>query len=261
MVFGSHASNLIDDDGNGFFTDIFVRDLVAGVTVLASVDADGADANDSSYWDGISADGRFVAFQSWADDLVEGDNNNLMDMFVRDLAAGTTVRASVDTEGGDANGTSSDPSISADGRYVVFHSYASDLVEGDGNGENDVFVRDVLAGTTVRASVDPEAGEVRAQSLYPQISANGRYVAFESWASNLVPGDEGTARDVFVRDLAAGITTRVSVDVQGNDANANSCCAAISADGRNVAFTSSAGDLIPGSQERLGPDVFVTRWV
>ena len=130
----------------------------------------------------------------------------------------------MDTEGGDPNGTSSDPSISADGRYVAFHSYSSDLVEGDRNETHDVFVRDLVTETTIRASVDTEGGDVHAQSLFPQISTNGRYVAFQSLSSSLVPGDDNEARDVFVRDLLMGVTTRVSVDTEGDDANEASCC-------------------------------------
>ncbi len=147
----------------------------------------------------ISADARYVAFESYASDLVTGDGNGYKDVFVRDLVAGTTVRASVDTGGGDPNFDSIHASISADGRYVAFYSYASDLVTGDGNGVGDIFVRDLVAGTTVRASLDTDGGDPNGSSSGPpSISADGQYVAFSSFASDLVEGPGDRGGDVFV---------------------------------------------------------------
>jgi hypothetical protein len=117
-------------------------------------------------------------------------------------AAPVTVRVSVDTAGGDPDSDSFAPSISATGRYVAFESYASDLVPGDGNGLLDVFVRDLVARTTVRASVDTGGGDSNGNSFAPSISADGRYVAFQSGATDLVSGDGNLLRVVFVRRMS-----------------------------------------------------------
>jgi Tol biopolymer transport system component len=263
VAFSSKAGNLVQGDYTMHWSDIFVRDLVAGTTVRASLDTGGGDPNGGSYEPTLSADGRYVAFHSFASDLAAGDGNAASDVFVRDLIAGTTVRASVDSGGGDPNSASFSPSISADGRYVAFHSFASDLVAGDGNADYDIFVRDLVARTTVRASLDTGGGDPNGGSLYPAISADGRYVAFHSYASDLVPRDGNGLLDVFVRDLGAATTVRASVDTAGGDPNADSFFyghgLSISADGRYVTFSSYAGDLVPGRGDR-GVDVFVARW-
>ena len=137
-------------------------------------------------------------------------------------AVPTTVRASVDTAGGDSDNSSDDPSISGNGRFVAFYSRASDLVAGDGNGVFDVFVRDLVAGTTVRASVDSAGGDPDGYSQFPSISGRGRYVAFTSLASDLVAGDGNEDFDVYVRDLVAGTTMRASVDTTGGDPDSSS---------------------------------------
>jgi Tol biopolymer transport system component len=261
VAFNSQASDLVPGDGNGS-GDVFVRDLRTGTTVRASVDIDGGDSNGNSGAPSISADGRYVAFDSEASDLVPGDGNSFKDVFVRDLRAGTTVRASVDLDGGDPNFDSSGgpPSISADGRYVAFASIASDLVPGDGTfgfSTDDIFVRDLTAGTTVRASIDVDGGDPNSFSMnVPSISADGRYVAFASTSSDLVPGDSNNW-DVFVRDLQTGTTTLASADINGGTSNGtNTFLPSISADGRYVAFQSDATDLVPGDGNGVY-DVFV----
>jgi Tol biopolymer transport system component len=251
VAFASAAGDLVEGDRNGL-QDIFVRDLVTGISVRTSVDTGGGDPNGTSEVPSISADGRYVAFDSLASDLVIGDTNGTFDVFVRDLVAGTTVRASLDMGGGDPDGASNLPSISADGRYVAFHSLASDLVIGDGNGNYDVYVRELVAGTTVRASVDTRGGDPNDGSLVPSISADGRYVAFQSLASDLVNGDGNGTYDVYVRDLIAGTTVRASVDTGGGDPNGLSILPSVSGDGRYVAFSSSATDLVQGD----GNDTF-----
>jgi Tol biopolymer transport system component len=258
VAFESSASDLVPGDV-GDNVDVFVRDLVAGTTIRVSVDIGGGDPNGHSSDPSISADGRYVAFESYASDLVPGDGNNDFDVFVWDLVAGTTVRASVDSGGGDPNGDSYSPSISADGRYVAFRSNAPDLAQGDGNDEFDVFVRDLAAGTTIRASVDARGGDPDHGSGNLSISADGRYVAFESEASDLVPEDGNDIWDVFVRDVIAGFTVRVSVGVRGGDANGDSYSPSISAEGQYVAFSSWAGNLVPGPGDHNG-DVFLARW-
>jgi Tol biopolymer transport system component len=219
-----------------------------------SVAGDGSQANNDNYSLAISADGRYVAFYSAASSLVPGDTNGALDVFVRDRRAGTTQRVSVATDGSQGNGFSYDPAISADGRYVAFDSYASSLVPGDTNGDSDVFVRDRRLGTTQRVSVATNGSQGNGDSASPAISADGRYVAFSSDASNLVPGDTNGALDVFVRDRRSGTTQRVSVATDGSQANGGS--PAISADGRYVAFTSVASNLVPGDTNGF-EDVFV----
>lgn len=133
---------------------------------------------------------------------------------------GTTTRVSIDSAGGEANGLSIWPSISADGRYVAFQSNASNLVADDTNEAGDIFVHDLQLGTTTRVNVDSAGGQANGgnSGIFPSISADGRYVAFSSFADNLVPGDTNGASDIFVRDLELGTTTRVSVDSAGGQA-------------------------------------------
>ena len=247
VAFPSEASDLVAGDTNGK-VDVFVRDLVAGTTALVSVNSAGTGSgNGSSAGQTLSADGRFVAFSSEANDLVAGDTNNAQDVFVRDLAAGTTALLSVNSAGtGSGNGVSDFPVISADGRLVAFSSFASDLVAGDANETRDVFIRDLVAGTTTLVSVESAA----TGTFEPVLSADGRLVAFQSYALSERP-------DVFVRDLVAGTTTLVTVDSAGTGgANDNSWGVVLSADGRLVAFSSYASNLVAGDTNSL-PDVFV----
>lgn len=255
VAFESTARNLVVGDSNDT-SDIFVRDLSDGTTIRASVDGAGGDGNGPSRAPSISADGRYVAFQSDATNLVPGDTNSSTDVFVRDLASGTTIRASVDGAGGGGNSLSRAASLSADGRYLAFQSDASNLVVGDTNWWADVFVRDLDAGTTTLASISGTGAQGNWNSSEPSVSADGRYVAFQSTASNLVAGDTSSASDIFVRDLVAGTTRRVSVDSAGIEANHISTCASISADGRYVVFQSTASNLVPGDANG-NDDVFI----
>jgi Tol biopolymer transport system component len=257
VAFTSFATNLVPGDTNGF-ADIFVRDRQGGTTERVSVDSNGGQANSSSDMPSLSADGRFVAFMSYSANLVPGDTNGTWDVFVHDRATGLTERASVDSNGAQANASSQNPSISADGRFVVFMSYASNLVPGDTNAFLDVFVRDRQTGTTERVSVDSSGAQGDSDSglIYLSVSADGRFVAFDSHATNLVSGDTNGTWDVFVRDRQLGTTLRASLDsagLQGNDISSGS---SISADGRFVAFGSNASNLVPGDTNTV-LDVFV----
>jgi Tol biopolymer transport system component len=225
-----------------------------GPTERVSVDSAGNEGDNSSGGSPISADGRFVAFTSNASNLVPGDTNAVSDVFVHDRQTGTTERVSVDSAGNQGDGGSSSPSISADGRFVAFTSYATNLVSGDTNGGLHVFVHDRQTGTTERVSVDSAGNEADRYSTRPALSADGRFVAFCSQASNLVPGDTNMATDVFVHDRQTGATERVSVASDGAQANYRSCEStwvgsgvSISADGRFVAFMSLASNLGPGT--------------
>ena len=226
-----------------------------GVTTRASVASDGTQGNDDSWSSALSADGRYVAFQSAAGNLVAGDTNGTWDIFVRDRTTGATTRVSVASDGTQGNSASSAPVLSADGRTVAFYSSASNLVVGD-TGWADVFVRDLTTGVTRRVSVASDGSQANSDSVIPALSADGRYVAFVSLASNLVAGDTNGQSDVFVRDLAMGQTVRVSFASDGAQANGWSRSPTISADGRYVAFTSTASNLVPGDTNTV-EDVFV----
>src|SRR5215211_200380 len=268
VAFGSQAYNLVPGDTNGG-TDFFVHDRQTGVTERVSVDSAGNQSSTvelESLAVAISGDGRYVAFRSYRSDLVPGDTNGSpccsADIFVHDRQSGTTERVSVDSAGNQADpdglGGGADnayPSISADGRYVAFLSSASNLASGDTNGTYDAFVHDRQAGTTERVSVDGGGNEGNgASGLTTAISGGGRYVAFGSQASNLVPGDTNGTTDSFVRDRQAGTTERVSVDSAGNEGDGRSLASAISADGRFVAFGSYASNLVPGDTNDSCPD-------
>jgi len=255
VAFNTSASNLVPGDTNRT-SDVFVRDLHTGQTTRVSVDSSGAEGNAGSAFPSISADGRFVAFDSLASNLVPGDMNGTWDVFIHDLQTGLTTRVSVDSSGAEGNSESISPSISAAGRFVAFESWASNLVPGDTNGLEDVFVHDLQTGQTTRVSLDTSGSEGNNHSDGPSISAAGRFVTFGSVASNLVPGDTNGSWDVFVHDLQTGQTTRVSVDTSGAEGNNDSRYPSISADGRFVAFDSSASNLVPGDTDRHR-DVFV----
>jgi Tol biopolymer transport system component len=256
VAFNSQPSNLVPEDTNGK-TDIFVRDLSTNTTTLVSLDSAGNQGNSFSNGASISADGRFVAFESTASNLVPGDTNNLGDIFVRDLLTNTTTRVSVDSAGNQGNKVSYPPSISANGRFVAFTSEASNLVPGDTNNTSDIFVRDLLTNTTTRVSFDSAGNQGNSNSYRPSISADGRFVAFGSNSSNLVPGDPNNRDEIFVRDLSTNTTTRVSVDSAGNLGNGYSYTPSISADGRFVAFYSDATNLVPGDDTNRSRDIFV----
>ncbi|WP_445248557.1 calcium-binding protein [Microcoleus sp. OTE_8_concoct_300] len=255
VAFDSNASSLVPGDTNNN-TDIFVRDRLTNTTTRVSVDSAGNQGNAESEGPSISADGRFVAFQSHASNIVPGDTNLRPDIFVRDRLTNTTTGVSVDSAGNPANNGAYNPSISADGRFVAFESRASNIVPGDTNRRDDIFVRDTLTNTTTRVSVDSAGNPAYMASYNASISADGRFVAFSSYASNIVPGDTNSTRDIFVRDTLTNTTTRVSVDSAGNQRNSGSYSPSISADGRFVAFYSDASNKVP-DYTNSGRDIFV----
>ena len=255
VIFRSNADNLVPGDANGT-TDLFVRDLQAGTTELVSVASDGTQANTYSFESSLSADGRFVAFRSLADNLVPGDANDATDILVRDLQAGTTELASVAGDGTQANNNALDPSLSADGRFVAFYSLADNLVPGDANGAYDVFVHDRQTGGTELVSLAGDGSQGNGNSYQTSLSANGRFVAFISEADNLVPGDTNGIADIFVHDRQTGATERVSVAGDGTQGNRDSFTPSLSADGKLVAFESLADNLVPGDTNDAF-DVFV----
>jgi Tol biopolymer transport system component len=255
VAFYSPAGNLVQGDGNRS-GDIFVWNRVDGTLEIASVNSNGRAGNYESLESAISADGRFVAFTSFASNLARNDTNGRSDVFLRDREAGYTERVSVSSEGRQANGYSWQPSVSADGRYVAFYSTAGNLVPDDRGGMADVFVRDRQTRQTRRASEAADGTPANGYSVQPVLSANGRYVAFVSDARNLVAGDTNGRIDVFVKDLETGTVERVSVASDGAQADDASTVPAISADGRYVTFESSAANLVAGDQNGR-TDIFV----
>ncbi|MFD9336259.1 TolB family protein [Streptomyces sp. NPDC060028] len=246
VAFASLARDLVAGDTNRA-DDVFVRDRQTGVITRVSVDSAGNQANNVSRNPSISADGRYVAFESFATNLVAGDTNRYRDIFVHDLQTGETTRVSVASHGEQSDSESFHSSISADGRFVAFDSPASNLVFGDTNDIHDVFVRDRQTGETTRVSVDSNGRQGDDISQLPSISADGRYVAFSSGAKTLsLFPDNNHADDVFVHDQLTGYTDRISVGVDGNEGNSASRTATISADGRFVAFESTASNLVAG---------------
>ncbi|HYC21145.1 MAG TPA: DUF4215 domain-containing protein [Candidatus Bathyarchaeia archaeon] len=245
VAFVSQATNLVPGDTNGHF-DVFVHDRVSGTTERVSVDSSGQQGNQDSLNPAISGDGRFVAFAS-ASAFVSGDTNGKFDVFVRDRVAQTTERVSVDSNGIESNGQSLAPAISNDGTVVAFESDATNLVSGDNNAHKDVFVHDRTTGATYLVSVSSQGAAGDGDSMAAAISADGRFVVFNSNATTFVPGDTNVRTDVFVRDRVNQTTESVSVTpsgAQGNDMSGSTDHAAISADGRFVAFTSMASDLV-----------------
>ncbi len=243
VVFTSEAGNLVPGDTNGY-QDIFLRDRQAGTTVRLSVNSDGTQKVWPSFAPAISADGSVVAFCS-------SDG-----VFVRTLATGVTERVDVDPAGGAPDGFGCLPSLSGDGRLVAFRSRAANLVPVDTNRVTDVFVRDRTTGATRRVSVSSAGVQADGDSDSPVLSADGRYVAFESEATSLVPGDTNSAKDVFAHDLRTGATVRVSVAGAGAQGDSSSFQPSISADGRSVAFSSSATTLVAGDTNGQR-DIFV----
>jgi Tol biopolymer transport system component len=219
----------------------------AQVNQRVSVSSQGTQANDASAIQAISADGRYVAFISWATNLVPGDTNGTNDIFVRDRLLGTTERVSVSSSGQQANDYSQDPAISADGRFVAFDSAATNLVPVGVNGYTNVYVRDLRNGTTELVSASSNGQPGNWGGFSPSISGDGRYVAFASSSDNLVPGDYNGVPDVFVRDRQNGTTECVSNLASGGQFNPDWFMqVSISADGNFVAFSSGANNLVPG---------------
>jgi Tol biopolymer transport system component len=258
VAFESAATEIIGSDTNGL-RDIFIHDRTTKKNRRVSVRS-----NEKQAWGGdsrrpsISATGRYVAFESDAKNLVKGDTNGKRDIFVRDRKSGKTTRVSLRSDGKQAWGGDSDAAaISANGRYVAFASKATNLVRSDTNGKKDVFVHDRSTGKTRRVSVRSNGNQGNNHSDGPAISADGRFIAFDSLAGNLVKGDTNTEYDVFLRDRNSKKTRRVSIRSDGKQAlGSDSWQAAISADGRSIAFMSYATNLFTNDLNGE-PDVFL----
>jgi Tol biopolymer transport system component len=272
VLFLSAASNLVQHDDNRS-RDIFVRDRLLGTTDLVSVASDGTPGNNFASGGAISDSGRYVAFASFANNLVPDDTNDAFDVFWHDRVTGETQLVSQSTTGEHGTvGFSAEPAISGDGRYVAFFSSADSLVPDDTNDTQDLFLRDVVAGTTERISVtsteaqihSPSGFSVHGGSTVPAVSADGRYVTFETGARHLVPEDTSGHIDVFRRDRVLGVTERVSVSDVEEQADGDSSDSAMNSAGDVIAFISLATNLVREDTNRCGsfgdfgecPDVF-----
>lgn len=260
VAFGSRATNLVGNDTNAR-ADIFVRDVVTGVTTRVSTDGNGRQANNASYDAAIAPTGGHVALSSLASNLVTGDTNGTRDVFLKTLATGKMIRVSISNTERQARSSSGLEDISADGRSVVFSSFAANLVSGDDNNQGDVFVRNRVDGTTLRVS---RRGSIDGNddSFGASISDDGAYVVFQSKATNLDAStdENGSVSDLFEFRMAGKALVRVSVDGDGGWGDGASYDAAITGDGSVIAFASVATDLVLGEQ---GPadDVFLHRWL
>lgn len=262
MAFESLATNLVSstslggEDTNNE-SDIFVYDIALCETERISLSSAQVQADSDSYAPSISNDGRYVAFSSDATNLVADDTNGFRDIFVFDRTSGTTVRASLSSMNEQGFENSNMPEIAGDGLAVAFRSSSHELVLDDTNSADDMFVRDLLNGSTTRVSVATGGGQGNAPVAgRPSISDSGRYVAFSSFANNLVSSDGNSHYDVFRHDRQTGTTIRISVSSSGTGGNFHSFLPSISRYGEFIAFTSEATNLVSGDTNNVS-DIFL----
>jgi Tol biopolymer transport system component len=256
IAFESNAYNLVAGDTNGT-PDIFVKDLASGAITRVSTAADGTQANGPSVSDThpvFSPDGSKIAFISDASNLVAGDTNGQRDIFVKELASGAITRVNTAADGTQANGFTNSLVFSPDGTKIAFMSLASSLVAGDTNVSDDIFVKDLASGAITRVSAAADGTQGNNNSVEPVFSPDGSKIAFESFASNLVPGDTNGLEDIFVKDLASGVITLVST--AADSSLVNDFPMAFSPDGSKIAFTSDGSNLVAGDTNNAS-DVFI----
>lgn len=253
VAFSTSSTTIVSGDTNGD-PDIFVRDRKLGTTVRANVSSTGAELS-QGYGSGfnMSANGRFIIFASNNNNVVPGDTNGVRDLFIRDLKNNTTERVSLTYAGGQSAGaTDGEADISADGRYVVFTTAASDFVSGDTNGVYDIFVRDRKLSTTTLLSKSNSGALANAQARWPSISCDGSYVTFVSGATNLVSGDTNGFSDVFLVDRIADEVANITL--AGNGA-VGSGYADVSCSGGKIVMRSDASNLIANDTNGVA-DIF-----
>jgi len=256
VAYRSSATNLVTGDTNAQ-PDVFVRDRQTSTTTRVSVATGGTQVTGGvSDEPAISDDGRYVAFQSDATNVVASDTNAKTDVFQHDRQTATTTRMSVSSAGAQATDASSDPAINGDGSRIVFRSLATNLVTGDTNAKEDVFVRLVATSATVRASLSNSGAQVTSSSSDPSISTDGTKVAFYSTATTLVTGDTNGRGDVFVRDLTANTTVRRSLTASSTQVNDASSAPWLSGDGAAIAFASVGTNLVPEDTDATS-DIYV----
>lgn len=243
VVFESEASNLVAGDTNGL-SDIFLYDSQSATLTMISVGLSGAPANGQSFDAKISGDGNWIVFSSFASNLVSGDTNSTSDVFLANRSTGAITRVSVDSSGTEANGSSGEPSISHDGSLVTFTSDATDLVIGDTNGAQDVFLKNISTGATTLVSVSTAGIQGDKDSYQSKISWDGSKVVFVSDADNLSSSDTNSCSDIFSRNISASTTSLVSTSSSGVAGDLSSFHPDISKDGNIIVFESMAGNLI-----------------
>lgn len=257
VAFESMADDLVAGDSNGL-PDIFVRDLTTGTTTPVSLTADGTQSNGMSVSPQLSADGLGLLFTSAATNLVPGDVNGEMDSFFKDLTTGAITLVSQAADGTQPNRLSGGTALSADGSKAVFATAADNLVPGDSNDTDDVFVKDLATGALTLVSKSADGVQSNGWSGDARISGDGTKVVFVSNATNLVPNDTNGLTDVFMKDLTTGAVTLVSRSPDGTGSGANwGDPATVSFDGSRVAFSSAAADLSPDDVNGPLLDVFV----
>ena len=257
VSFTSSAQNLVPYVWRGV-PNVFVRDRTTQATVCVTYVAAHSQPQSDSYdvWSSLSPDGRFIAFETYSDYLVPGDVNGLPDVFLRDFSTDSLQALTQRSMGNHTGYLRNSVALSSTGRFLAFASPLSDFVPGDSNGVDDIFVYDRQRGHVERASIDSTGSEANAATRVASISSNGRYVAFVSYADNLVAGDHNGWADVFVRDRQLGLTERVSVGPRGEEATLFSDDPSISADGRYVVFSSPAPNLAPDDSNGYS-DIFI----
>lgn len=222
-------------------------EALIGANALVSKNSSGTKGNSNSEMSDISLDGRYVVFQSQASNLVSGDTNNLYDIFLKDTMTNIVTRVSVDSSGSQSNGHSQDPKISGDGNFIVYMSGATNLVPNDTNGHADIFRYNTTTGITELVSVDESNNQADNGSGYPVVDTEGRFIAFITTSTNLSSVvDTNSVYDVVLKDMATGSATYLSQSDSGVLSNGQSSLPKISCDGRYIAFSSSATNLVSG---------------
>lgn len=258
LVFQSSGSNFIAGD-NATTSDIFRKDVATGALVAASLNADGVRGDYYSFDPHISSDGQFVSFHSPASNFASPDIYGVHDAYRKNVATGEIIRVSQSADGVEANDYSAFATMSADGRFVAFMTYSTNISPGDTSSTSDIYLKDCTTGSLIRVSVTAAGIPGNGAHANPVISADGRYVVFESLSTNFVAGDTNAKRDLFRKDLVTGALVRVSTKADGQEANGDCYDASLSADGRYLLFTSKADNLVPndlnGSEDIFRKDL------
>jgi hypothetical protein len=250
VAFASSASDLVAGDSD-WSEDVFIYDMVTGITTLVSQSTAGVHGNGDSLNPSISDDGRYVTFESLSSNLVNDHTYTGCQVYLRDRLLGTTSIISTNTNGEPAAMGASGPTISGDGRYIVFDSYSGNLVEGDMNGHRDIFLHNNQTGSITRVSVNSQNQQGNGESSFATLNDDGRFIVFLSFANNLVFGDTNNDQDVYVHDMQTGETSMVSVSssgVHGNGRPIYQAIPVISDNGRYTVFNSSSTNLIDGTE-------------
>lgn len=255
ITYHSSASNLVPNDTNNV-QDIFLFDRLTHTTERISLGLGGVQPNNRSEFADITDDGRYVVFQSEASNLVPNDTNNDWDIFFRDIQTGQIERISVSSTGAQANGYSLFADISANGRFVTFFSSASNLVPNDTNGRDDIFLFDRQTAQIERVSVSSTGIQSNGFSTFPDISADGLYVVYESIASNLVPNDTNNATDIFLYNRLSRTTQRISLTTTGQQSDGPSSYGVIAVNNRHVTYVSYGANVHPDDPNILG-DIYL----